>query len=427
MVSGVVVVVAAGFALKRPILEQWYLRQLESEDGEEQRTAIQKLGELRSASAVPKLVELFRKQNTRRSFGRDDLRLREALVAIGEPAVPHLIELTRDHNRAIRSAAWTVLGEVGPVAVSNLLENLDHIDVEDRVQLLHNLRATDAKTDKVPIELIHACGDANPRVRAAAISTIATVAPESHATIDALLRALKDDDKMVRFVAAVHFGGLSDPRAKAAVPELTSAVMDEFLGGQGRMTHTRLGTQRFAVVALSQLLKNLSHPVPPELIHACGDANPRVRAAAIAAIATVAPESRATIDTVLNALTDGDKMVRFTAAARLGELSDPRAKAAIPELILAVRDDSLGRERRETAVRLLGLHRSTAAVPALIETLNDDHRVVVVWALARIGPPASAAIPILKKLAANKGYIAQQANRALTAIQSEDAMDDEQE
>ena len=210
---GSLVLVVAGFAAKDKAVEQWYLRKLRSENSDEQRTAIQKLGEMRSASAVPMLVELFRDQNTRLSFGRDDLRLREALMAIGEPAVPYLIELTRDRRPAIRSAAWTVLGEVGLVAIPHLLEDFDQADEKDRVQLLEDLGRANLNRGEVPFELIQACGDASPRVREAAISAVATVAPESNGTMETLVTALEDEDGMVRYAAAVRLARLSDPRA----------------------------------------------------------------------------------------------------------------------------------------------------------------------------------------------------------------------
>ncbi len=423
---GSLVLVVAGFASKDKAVERWYLSKLKSEDREEQRTAIQKLGEMRSASAAPRLVELFREQNTRQSFGRDDLRLRAALVAIGEPSVPHLIELTRDRRPAVRSAAWTVLGEVGLVAIPHLLQDFDQADEEDRVQLLEDLGRANWNRGEVPSELVEACGDASPRVREAAISAVATVAPESHGTIETLVTALEDEDDIVRFAAAIRLARLSDPRAKAAVPELVLAVMDEVLRGQSqwRATRSRLGgPQRPAVSALSQLLTNLDHPGPPELFNASSDESPRVRAAAIDALATVAPTSRSTIDTLVGALEDEDTRVRFAAAIHLVELSDPRAKAAVPELISAVTDESLGRHRRKTAARLLGMQRSAAAIPALIEMLKDEHPQIAVWALERIGPPAKAAIPLLSRIAENQDYVGQQALRALAAIQAEDSGD----
>lgn len=57
---GVVVLVAAGFAFKRPILEQWYLWELESEEEQERKLAAEKLGELRSVRAIPSLIKILR-------------------------------------------------------------------------------------------------------------------------------------------------------------------------------------------------------------------------------------------------------------------------------------------------------------------------------------------------------------------------------
>ncbi len=48
---GVLVLAIAGYASRDLAVEQWYLWKLKSEDREEQRAAIQKLGEMRSASA----------------------------------------------------------------------------------------------------------------------------------------------------------------------------------------------------------------------------------------------------------------------------------------------------------------------------------------------------------------------------------------
>ena len=196
---------------------------------------------------------------------------------------------------------------------------------------------------------------------------------------------------------------------------------------QRNATGTRLwGVQRSATVALSHLLENLDQTVPPELVHACSDADPRIRAAAIAAIATVAPESPSTIDALLRALTDKYKTVRFSAAVHLGGLSDPRAKDAVPELISAAMDKRY--QRRRTAVKLLGELKSAAAVPALIEMLNHKHLVIsACLALGEIGPPARAANPVLKKLAENRGHIGKLAIRTLGAIQSDDVIHNEQE
>ena len=59
IVSGVVVLVAAGFAFKRPLLEQWYVWQVESGGEEQKEVALEKLEEMGSVKAVPHFLELI--------------------------------------------------------------------------------------------------------------------------------------------------------------------------------------------------------------------------------------------------------------------------------------------------------------------------------------------------------------------------------
>ena len=152
------------------------------------------------------------------------------------------------------------------------------------------------------------------------------------------------------------------------------------------------------------------------------------RAAAISTIATVAPESHATIDALLRALKDEDKMVRFVAAIHFGGLSDPRAKAAVPELVSVVMDESVDHLKRARAARLLGEQKASAAVPVLIEAIQKEGLGgVACWALGEIGAPARAAIPILEEFARTNRFHRVLVTQALTKIQGEELMDDEQE
>jgi len=100
------------------ILEAWYLRKLESPDLVTSYAAAWKLGGLRSARAVPRIVELFRACE-----GHDDAAAAAAgemgltagcffgliLWKIGPPAVPALREVARDANPDCRIwATWAL-------------------------------------------------------------------------------------------------------------------------------------------------------------------------------------------------------------------------------------------------------------------------------------------------------------------------------
>ena len=109
---GTFVLVVAVVAFKRPIMEQWYLWKLDSEDESDRQLAAQNLGALGSVKAIPRLMELFREEYTRPNY-RDkssSIRLRElgplhysaqALITIGPPAVPALVEAGDDLTRLL--------------------------------------------------------------------------------------------------------------------------------------------------------------------------------------------------------------------------------------------------------------------------------------------------------------------------------------
>ncbi len=58
VVSGVALTVAAGLALRRPLLERWYLWQVESGQGEAKDAALARLEEMGSVRAIPFVLEL---------------------------------------------------------------------------------------------------------------------------------------------------------------------------------------------------------------------------------------------------------------------------------------------------------------------------------------------------------------------------------
>lgn len=62
---GVVVLVASGFALKRPILEQWYIWKLESKDESDFESAANKLAEMKSVRALEVLIKKLKDENLR--------------------------------------------------------------------------------------------------------------------------------------------------------------------------------------------------------------------------------------------------------------------------------------------------------------------------------------------------------------------------
>lgn len=121
---GVVVFVAAGIAAKDRIREQWYLNQLQIGSEPEKLEAVNRLGEMRSARAVPILFQELRRAagasyagrkgaiflfgDPRNQVGRWDCPVSKALVEIGKPALPEILRAAADHDDFVSGLAGGV-------------------------------------------------------------------------------------------------------------------------------------------------------------------------------------------------------------------------------------------------------------------------------------------------------------------------------
>ena len=177
LVLGSIAFLVAVLALKGPVLEQWYLWRLESEDEEQRKVAATSLGDMKSRRAIPQLVEMFKREPfaetdplTRdlrvlrrtskftietlkianpftRSIRRHLSYSGDALVKIGAPAVPHLNELLKESDEQVRQAAAEALNRVLPLHVPGQdpttasLEAVFGPEHPDTAQILNNLAA----------------------------------------------------------------------------------------------------------------------------------------------------------------------------------------------------------------------------------------------------------------------------------------------
>jgi HEAT repeat protein len=143
------------------------------------------------ADAVPGLIADLQNPDPEVS-GQANL----ALIRLGEPAVPQLVEMLKSDDVRIRTLAVTAfwgLGEKGRAAVPALAATL---------------------------------GDPVDSVRAAAAMALDNMGPNAKDAVPALIRSLRDRDGKVRQWSAKALGSIG-PAAEKAVPALAQAARSE--------------------------------------------------------------------------------------------------------------------------------------------------------------------------------------------------------
>ncbi len=170
IVASVVVLVAAGFALKRPIIEQWYVWQLESQDEQERTAAIGKLVDMRSVRAVPYLISMLPGDSDTRKGGPilvnappwQEHWAAKAIAAIGAQAVPAIAEAIKDETWlyggrvTMDIALRTAIQEMGSSAASHLMEMLDAKNPNTRRLAALVLRKLDHEPERALEALLEA-------------------------------------------------------------------------------------------------------------------------------------------------------------------------------------------------------------------------------------------------------------------------------
>jgi HEAT repeat protein len=142
-----------------PAAESWYIDRLEQGEEEERRLAAQALARMSSARAVRYLMEIVRRDRstwpTRAPFSTTTIpRLGEdaeipmlrrdfwkaywpgkALVSLGTPAIPQVLEALRGEDKFVQLAASEILTEIGSEAIPALVEMLQREETRESEQI----------------------------------------------------------------------------------------------------------------------------------------------------------------------------------------------------------------------------------------------------------------------------------------------------
>jgi HEAT repeat protein len=226
-----------------------------------------------------------------------------------------------------------------------------------------------------------------PVRRGAAFYLLGKFDPAQADQVVAFSALLDDDDQTIR-----GFGltAVKQMRAKdqiEALPRLTGML--------AAMRETKAESRAAIARFIGGLKREAASAADALAGAAADDPDPKVRAACLAAIVQVA-EPGACLAPLANGLGDSDPAVRLVAAAKLqsfGSAAEPAAK----QLAAALGDtDQRVREKAATALIAIGAPAALSIV-AQLDARNVEAKKLALAALAKIGPPAKAALPAIEK------------------------------
>jgi HEAT repeat protein len=263
------------------------------------------------------------------------------------------------------------------------------------------------RSPKAAPALLEALNDGDYSVRSSAALALGLIG--SDAAVEALIKTINNEgeDELVRGSAAQALGVSCSTRnshAKQAIPVLISAFQVRGTNGSVRQMAVRgladIGPE--AVPALIETIRNCNR-YQGEVLIAAADALRQIGPPAAPALAELLTETRG----------DQRKWVALTLAA-IGPTVD-----AVPALIETLQedDDPITRSAAARALGKVGPGAKPAAA-VLIEALQEARvRRWAVYALGRIGPDARAAVPaMIERLQDEDMYVRRATASALGGI-----------
>ena len=300
-----------------------------------------------------------------------------------EAAIPALVAALGDKDGDVRINAAEALGNLGSAAVPALLKALKDEDkevVRAAVEVLGD--SGDGRAVKPILDILKARKDDD--LTAEAIGALGCLkAGEAAEPLIAILADKKSPEDW-RHRAADALGGIGDKRA---VPVLKGTLTegDDYLKTASAESLAELGDEE-GVKAVLRIMKE-------------GPSAKRCKM--IWALARVGGVRNAKyVPNLIEVLKgDGDEMCRQQAAHALGYIG-PAAKAAVPELIAAMKDASRSVRRDATGALVeIGQPRD-AILGALVGALDEKEEEAsffVAYSLLRLNCPEKA-IPVFVKL-----------------------------
>jgi HEAT repeat protein len=289
------------------------------------------------------------------------------------------IELLKNVNPELRLEAInffksSLKNQSGVYALIKILQTKNEGLHSDAVYGLFTMRS-----EAIP-GLIEALQDkqAEIEIRSGAAYALSRIGKEAKAAIPALTVALQEEDKLVKYNAAIALSRLSTVETSKDWTYYTYDSLELLEGAEAKLKSDNARVRFNTAIALTHASDKPQNLVPI-LIEALQDEDPWIRSNAAEALGYIGEDAYTAVPVLMVALQnkDEDPSVRSNAAQALGYIGE-KAETAIPDLIAASKDEHEDESVRYTAVSALGNFGKEAQVviPTLIVALQDKNESV---------------------------------------------------
>lgn len=310
----------------------------------------------------------------------------------GGPPVDAFVDALGQEMPELRMAAANAIGRAEVVeAVPALLARLDD---DNRHVKYRAVRATGKVGDERAVgPLLSLTDDPDSRVRRAVATSLGEIGADRG--LDGLLQLHADEYVGVRLAAIRALGAFSDPRPIEPLIGCFADQEDE--------------VRRAAAYAIVELLSNAppgrSHEMRTQVVDALASTQgevvtgaltelfdestePHRRRNAAWLLGRVTDGARTTIETLVDALSDDDEMVRQFAATSLAELDSESDSSEVEDVLLEALDSTSG-EGRSMVLFTLGTVGTEASRERLVRLIDEVDAVETqeraLAALSRLG------------------------------------------
>lgn len=318
--------------------------------------------------AIPALVRLTVTQNY-----PDGTQAIQALIRIGAPAIPELIQLMPMNNPLGQRRLAAVLKQFGTEAVRPLMHRLDDPRPEIRAGAAQMLEELGHQARAAAPRLEELLFDHNRAVRVAAAEALVQINRRPNLKVLRFLRQVLEDKDRSYQEKGFRILAFSDLPKEWAAP----LAMAEFLNHDDAM--------HWPAQRILESLGPRARLYLPPLGQTLGAKDPKIRGRAFELLCIVGPKPE-DVPLLTWALKDVDVDIRRTAVRTLSQLG-PTVKEVLPALIAALKDPE--EKVREDVIEALGRMGpgAHAATPALIEAIKDEpNSQRALRSLQQIGP-----------------------------------------